>query len=206
MGRTLGAMHRASKTLTAEGLRFARKDWRDSRLLNEDMDRYLPAGCKNFRAAVGELIQEISGFSVDKEGYGLVHADFSFNNLFLGDGRLTVFDFDNCEYAFFAQDIGTTIYSSVFSYHANAQRNADLIGFSNEFWDSFVEGYTVENSLVSEWRQQIKLSLILREAVIYTHYHRVCDMSSMPEGFQKGVDEMRQNVEARRPAISLNFQ
>lgn len=206
MGRTLGAMHTASKALEEKGSRFARKDWRNSRLLNEDMDRYLPAGRENFRATVCDLIQEIAGFSVDKEGYGLVHADFSFNNLFFDNGQVTVFDFDNCEYAFFAQEIGTTIYSSVFSYPANTRRNADLVGFSNEFWAAFAEGYTVENSLASEWQRQVELSLILREAVIYTHYHRIYDVSSMSEGFQKGVDEMRQNVEARRPAVPLNFR
>jgi Ser/Thr protein kinase RdoA (MazF antagonist) len=198
MGRRLGRLHRHTIGYV-EDPKQPRRHWFQSRLLNEDLERHLPPGREAFKEAVRALIAELRKLPVIPTSYGMVHGDFYYGNCYTDEGRLRLFDFDNCEHAYFLHDLATAYYDCVFNRLTRRQRAEDLPGFSRDFWEHFLAGYT-EQALELD-RTALRKFLILREAVIYVHYHRIYDMSTRPKEVQEGVDQMRRNVEERTCAI-----
>ncbi len=57
--------------------------------------------------AAGQVARTIANMNVG-EAYGLVHADLHFGNCLWHEGHLKVIDFDDCQFAPFAYDLGIT--------------------------------------------------------------------------------------------------
>jgi hypothetical protein len=51
---------------------------------------------------------------------------------------------------------------------------------------------------------RLRKFLILREAIIYTHYRRVLDRATLRPGFTEAMDQMRTNLE--RSATDAEFE
>lgn len=201
LGRRLGKLHAHTKNYP-EPPDCRRRPWHESRLLNEDLERYVPAGLTGFRKAVRGLIAELKALPSRPDSYGMIHADYYFQNLFIDDGRLWLFDFDNCEHGYFLQDLATCLYDCTFNRLTREQRTADpACAFSRQFWDELVCGYREQHSLPINWAESLRAFVVLREAVIYIHYHRMYTGSDKPESFWTAIDEMRRNVEEGRSSL-----
>ena len=207
MGRLIGEMHQAAEGYHKEGKsRLARREWHESRLLLDDMERYLPDNRDAFKKAVRSLISEIREIPVAPKDYGLIHGDVSFQNCYISGQDLTIFDFENCEYGLFTEDLAVAYYSAIFNSLTGKQRRNSIGQFANDFWSALRAGYSEVRQLPDDWILSLEPLLILREAVIYTHYHRIFDISKESESFQMGVDEMRANVESHRVGFPWKHQ
>ena len=60
---------------------------------------------------------------------------------------------------------------------------------------AFLKGYAVASPLKEINLTQLKDFFLLREAVIYVHYHRTLEVSKMSESFLRGLEVMKRNVE-----------
>lgn len=172
----------------------ARAPWHASRLLHGDLERYTPESVGGFRAAVRSLVARL--MPQVEHRLGLRHADISFSNVFVDDGRLTLFDFDNCEHGPIEQDFATILYDSLYCRLLNRVPADELPRRIGERWDAFLTGYRGVRPHVGIDADLLRQFLILREAIIYTHYCRTVDLAAVRESFREGMDEMRRNVEA----------
>ena len=84
------------------------------------------------------------------EGYGLIHADFNFDNIILRDGRVTAIDFDDCGPGWHLFDLATI--SILFL-------QTDL---SDTVQNAVVEGYRRERLLSDESVSRMPLFYLLR--------------------------------------------
>jgi len=107
-GRTLGQIHALSKAYLPSD-RFRRFAWDEDKLLLE-ADEYLPKSEKVIWHAYDELRERLHAYPKSSQKYGLIHGDFGETNYRCQDGRLNIFDFDDCCYHWFAYDLGITIY------------------------------------------------------------------------------------------------
>lgn len=123
----------------------------------------------------------------DRESYGLIHQDAHGGNFFVDDqGQITLFDFDDCAYSWYANDLAIVLFYAVTNI-------PDPESFGREFWRHFWRGYQQENLLESAWLEHIPHFLKLREIDLYAVIHRSFDVNNLTNswvsGFMKGRRE-----------------
>lgn len=204
LGRLLGQMHSASITFHESRPALPRPQWFESRLLQEDFIEKASCLSAKFHTSVSELIQHLNKPPVTPLNHGLLHGDVSFGNCFLHEGELSIFDFDNCEYGYFLQDIATVLYDSIYCKVLNRFADAGLTQRMLPFWAAFVTGYRHTGPLLEISQPALKQFFLLREAIIYVHYHRILDISRVNESFKAGLEVMRQNVETQTHQVDFD--
>lgn len=197
LGVLTGKLHAASFDHSSP--QPSRPAWHRSRLLTTDLDLY--AGSSDgFRSAVGKLIDELKAFPGQQR---LIHADVSFGNTFLDGSRVWIFDFDNCETAPVEQDLATVLYDATLCQFMNRVPSDQLSEIVQDHWRAFLDGY--RNVRDAEFdTEAFRKFVVLREAIIYVHYLRVLDFSSLSDATVQGIDRMRENVERGVSEVDLD--
>jgi Ser/Thr protein kinase RdoA (MazF antagonist) len=62
---------------------------------------------------MARLQKEILILPQDIDSYGLIHSDIHQQNMLVNDNHISVLDFDDCQYGFFALDIGIALYHAI---------------------------------------------------------------------------------------------
>ncbi len=111
-----------------------------------------------------DLIEKLKKLPVDIDGYGLIHTDLHFGNMFYDGEEFTFFDFDDSAYKHFISDIAIIIfYQFGFTGMSEEEKEKKTHAFLNEF----CEGYFEVNRLDFEWFTYINDFLKLRELILY---------------------------------------
>ncbi|MEZ4622554.1 MAG: phosphotransferase [Caldilineaceae bacterium] len=141
-GQAIGRMHRLTKAYTPTDATCERPHW-DSPELAGFYD-YLPAGEAYTRDALSALYARLAALPQD-ETYGLVHQDAHPGNFFVDDaGALTFFDFDDCCYSWFVNDIAIVLFY-------NINNRADAAAYTAYFLTHFLRGYARKNRFDPAW-------------------------------------------------------
>jgi Ser/Thr protein kinase RdoA (MazF antagonist) len=140
----------------------------ESRLLREDFDSVGNLVTQRFRNSVAELVRDRRRQSVTAAVYGLIHSDVSINNCLFDGETPWIFDFDNCEYGYFLQDIATVLYDSIYCRALNQFADPGL----TPLFVALLAGYHKRGGLTEMGAKQLQQFFLLREAVIYAHYLR----------------------------------
>jgi len=195
LGGVLAQMHAHTLELPADHAAQARTHWHESRSLREDVTGLQGCLSPQFCASVADLIRVLRELPVDPKTYGLVHADACLGNCFLDGDKLWIFDFDNCEHGHFVQDFATILYDSIYCRVLNQFADEGLNDRIAPLWAGLWRGYAKAGPLSAVDALQLKHFFLLREAVIYIHYHRTLDVPALSESFKAGLEVMRKNVE-----------
>ncbi|WP_018755550.1 phosphotransferase [Paenibacillus terrigena] len=116
----------------------------------------------------------------------MIHGDLHHHNFILSGNELTLIDFGDSEYHWFAYDIAVAIY-----HVAQAeQMRPDRQEFIKSFFNSFMSGYSRGNS-VTEFISQIDYFIDYRHLFSYTYHSLYSDKSQLTEQQLKYLDEMR---------------
>jgi Ser/Thr protein kinase RdoA (MazF antagonist) len=107
---------------------FRRFAWDEDGLLLA-IDDFLPKSEKIVWREYDALKERLRDQPKSSQTYGLIHGDFGETNYRYQDGRLNLFDFDDCCYHWFANDLAITIYP-------HGWRKEGL-----QLWDWLYEGY-----------------------------------------------------------------
>lgn len=86
------------------------------------------------------------------------------------DGKITLFDFDDCAYSWFINDIAIVLFYIAFD--AEELGFSDAASFTHEFLTHFLRGYRRAYSLSPAWLKEIPTFLKLRELELYAVVHR----------------------------------
>jgi len=162
-GAAMGKMHRMTKDYRPPEGSVKRP------LFEENL---IPLGfyetVPSVRAKMERVQNEILSLPRDVDSYGLIHSDMAQQNLLMHDNEISVLDFDDCEYGFFALDIGIALY------HAIWWGLPEDGSFKNEFAykiiKNFMSGYKTENSINDFWLKKIILFMKYRQ-ISALHWH-----------------------------------
>jgi amicoumacin kinase len=141
MGRITGRMHGLAKDYAPSSPSTRRQQWYEDwgDFADQHASLVTPAVVEEFRANIDHL----HTLPQDRDVYGLVHTDFHRGNFHVQDGRITLFDFDDCQYSFFADDIAMAIFYSV-PFHLEQEAYRTEI---RTFFLNFMTGYRQEHNL-----------------------------------------------------------
>ncbi|MBI1346884.1 phosphotransferase [bacterium] len=194
LGRLTARLHAASFDVAPPEITLRdRPRWYESRLLTTDIERYCPTTATPFKGAVASLIAELRP-SVEQE-LGIIHGDLSLSNIHRDGDQLWLFDFDNCEIGCIWQDFAVILYDSIYCRLLHRVQDDQLADRCQELSMAFLQGYQSLRPLKEFSSELLRGFLILREAVIYTHYCRILDPATLTNAFRAGMDEMRRHVE-----------
>ncbi len=199
----MGKLHALSNSFTPSQPRFRRFDIEDDFVeMVETAKKHLPETDESVIAAYQENLDAIRSLPKNDAVYGLCHVDFHGGNFFLtDDGKITLFDFDDCQYAWFIYDVAMALF---YNLPHNCQSPEDLAAaktFLREFWS----GYSAEFDLDEGWLQAIPLFLRLREIDLYIVIHRSMDLDDLDPWCASFMDRRREKILANTPYCDIDY-
>lgn len=207
LGALLGRLHAGAVSFGQDCATWGRPHWHQPRLICQDLEAMGDAVSPAFRSSVADLVSSLRGGDVNSSIYGPVHGDVSFGNCHLHEGELWLFDFDNAEHGCFVQDLATVLYDSVYCKVLNKFADDGLTVRMLPLWEAVWSGYQ-ETGVVRPLDldpERLRKFFLLREAVIYIHYHRIFDVKTVSDSFKAGLEVMRQNVERQEHQVAFEL-
>jgi Ser/Thr protein kinase RdoA (MazF antagonist) len=181
-GRVLGRMHAAAKEYAPPANIHPRANW-DGDQIYLCVKNGVAKGEKKLIDRFRELEAWMRSFPRTRDTYGLVHADLHQGNFFVNErDEITVFDFDDAHYQWFAYDVAVSI-SWVTRFLRGARAPLRWEDLAGPFW----AGYRSANLLPAE-----SFAAIAR----FTEYRLFVGYYWCQEWFQKNSDEkMKPKIE-----------
>lgn len=203
MGCFMGKLHRLSKDFNPSQPRFKRFSIEDDLVVMEASARkYLPECDEPVLMAYKETAAAIRSLPKSSSNYGLCHIDFHGGNFFITDeGKITLFDFDDCQYAWFVYDIAMALFYAISHDCTRPEELAKAEAFLRHFW----QGYVQFNDLDPSWLQQIRLFLRLREIDLYILIHRSMDLDNLDPWCASFMENRRIKIVQATPYCDINF-
>jgi amicoumacin kinase len=199
-GSTMGKMHSLTKMGNERFKTYNRPSWNGQ---DNETSLFFSAISEQASRAYEELIKSINDLPRSQHSYGLIHNDFHQGNYFVHEGDITIFDFDDCSFSWFAQDIAASYYHAVWQ---NSSFNPDFKNFPMEFIQCFLEGYSQENDLKKEIVEQIPLFLKLREFFLLNLFYKKWDTQNLLEWQSFTLKDLQFRIENEIPYTDVPFK
>jgi len=199
-GRVMGKMHRVTQHYCPRESSWRRPTWQENDLLVKRSE-YL-TGQTHILERIQDILNMVIQLPQDPNAYGLIHADFTDVNYFLQNDQITVFDFDDSEYHWFAYDIAVVLHDTLPWLPHFGMTLDEFVQF---FWTRFLTGYVTEHSLTTFWLQQLPLFLKLREIIVYLFFHKKWEMDALTEHQQTLLSSYRNNLENNNRKYNVFF-
>ncbi|MEK5029516.1 phosphotransferase enzyme family protein [Paenibacillus sp. FSL M7-1046] len=162
-GETMGRMHLLTKSYKAADDAVQRDDWGTWNMDNP----YLQQGRYHILLKkLKSLENTIASLPKDAQSYGLIHNDFHPYNFHINNDDITVFDFDDSIYGWFALDIAIAATHAVW-WGSPAEDRKSKNEFAKRFLDEFLTGYFKHNDLDTYWVKQIPMFMDYRNICSY---------------------------------------
>ncbi|MET1180777.1 phosphotransferase [Peribacillus simplex] len=198
-GRTIGQMHKQTKNYQPE-TKYRRLDWHEEELLNAELYQSdVPEQLMHQQ----ELIKKnLDALPVHQDNFGLIHSDIHNGNFHFHEGKIHVFDFDDCSYHWFASDLAIPLYYLIWSLEREGIKGLDE--YAAKFMRAFIKGYETENILAPEAYESIPLFLKLRDLTLYNFFHKKYDLKNADGQLFKTVKKIEQRIIDGRPIVHFD--
>ena len=198
-GEVIGRMHALSKRYQPGQAAWRRPNWDDD--LFEFVESYLPPTEAIAKKRYQEICRHLNSLAKDRNSFGLIHQDAHGSNLFVDEtGQITLFDFDECVYSWFVNDIAIVLFYIV-------QSAEDWPAFTREFMTHFLQGYGRTCPLDPAWLKEIPVFLTLREIELYAVIHRDFDVEQIDDAWcARYMRDRKAKIEQAVPFIDFDFE
>lgn len=195
-GRVTGRMHALTKGYDPASPELRRPRVEDEELI-ASATRYLPASDTAVLRELNETVAWLRTLPRERDGYGLIHGDLHHGNFLVDEGRIAVFDFDDCGYFWFVADVAIPLYYILHGIPPEERdRRAQV---AKEFLTPFWEGYSEENALDPTWLGHIPRFHRFRDLELYVFCHKKADPERLAEW--RFFQRVRANLAAGPPEI-----
>jgi amicoumacin kinase len=198
LGRLFARMHDRAQTYKLSNPRFKRQEWHEYDVV--DIDRFAPPEETLVRERTARIIERLHKLPRTPEHYGLIHADLHMHNFCFADGKLTAFDFDNCEYAWYVKDIAVLLFYVARDVERE-QRNEAVAAFLAPF----LEGYRELRPCEREWLAAVPDMLALQRSMNYALFHQYRDPAVLDDATLDRWSRFRRDIESDTPVVQLDF-
>ncbi|MCB2178808.1 phosphotransferase [bacterium] len=198
LGQTIGRMHALTKVYSPQDPLAFRPQWDDPiMLLGED---WLPSSEALVEEKYQKVLEWCRTLPKDRENYGLIHFDAHEQNYFLDEAGIPhLFDFDDCTYNWFANDIAMVLF-----YIIMGEKN--LSEFIPNFISQFIRGYNRENQFREEWLEWMPGFMKMREIELYGIFHRDYDVHHLENAWDiRYMDGRREKIVQDVPYLDFDF-
>ena len=108
-------------------------------------------------------------------------------------GQITLFDFDECQYSWYVEDIAIQLYYLlyVFGEDSKSERKVQYELFITHFMLGYIEG---GRQMPDGWKVQLKLFLRLREIIVVVGMHRSWNLSQPNDWTRHFLQDSRMRI------------
>ena len=198
LGRIFARLHNRAQEYRPSNPRFKRQEWHEYDVV--DIDRFAPPDEHLVRQRTAEIIGRLQRLPRGPADYGVIHADLHPHNFCFDNGRITAFDFDNCEYAWFAKDIAVLLF-----YVARAAPPEHRAEAGAAFLAPFLAGYRALRPCGREWLETFPDLLALQRSMNYALFHQYRDREHVDEEDRDSWRRFRRDIEGNTPVLKLDF-
>jgi Ser/Thr protein kinase RdoA (MazF antagonist) len=195
LGQITGKIHKASKTYTSPNIK--RNDWSENYYL-KNLYNYIPKTETDIRIAYERLMMDFTLLNYNENSFGLIHGDINVWNFCISENQITLFDFDECQYSWFVEDIAIQLFYTVYPFGDDSITERQEI--ADKFMSYFMSGYYSENDLDDYWIKKIPEFLKLRELIVHVGIYKKWDINNLSE-WQR--DYYNQSANRIKNGISL---
>ncbi|RCW40851.1 phosphotransferase enzyme family protein [Paenibacillus prosopidis] len=189
-GRITGRLHELAKLYKPMAKRHT---WECNEYLLRAED-YLPSELQPILFALDELRAPLASLPVNADNFGLIHGDINVGNFTVDEsGEITLFDFDECQYSWYVEDVAIQLYYLlyVFGEDSKSERKVQY----ELFIKHFELGYTEDGrQMPDSWKDQLKLFLRLREIIVVVGMHRSWDLSQPDDWTRDFLQDSRMRI------------
>lgn len=197
-GNTMGEMHKLTKSYKLKDNSIKRRHWHERNLI-ADYSGFIKDGTESFFEGVERLVKKGKAYPVNKNSYGLVHADMHARNFFVDKGKVNVFDFDDLEYHYFAYDIAVPLNGLAKKDMKKAVKGIDF------FMRNFMEGYYVANNLGKQWLEAMNDFLLIRRLYLVSMLYQAGFQKWASKKFMASVKRDMDLIENNLPVSAVDF-
>ncbi len=196
LGRITGQMHALSKDYQPEPA-WPRPDWTENSLF--DFRAWIPAVEPEVIQTLTAVQERLLRRPRSQANFGLIHSDLHAGNFLIHHSASTsvpqiqVFDFDDSEYHWFANDIAMPIY------YLSHRYSKDWHAFCAEFMPVFWQAYQQEHDLPLQELEAIHDLLLWRDGILYSLNHQI--YSQLDAEDLEIMQERRQRLECAEIGI-----
>lgn len=195
-GRLIGRMHTVTADYVPADPAWKRPEWDDP--VMDYPERYLPASESIAKAKYADLCAHARTLPRDRSTYGLIHFDVHGGNAHVDDaGRLTIFDFDDCTYSWYVNDL------AIFLDHL-VSGVEDPVARAREVLPPLLAGYRQEHALEPRWLRELPAFLKMGEIFFYAVLHRDSDPDDADGLAQRNA--LKERIEHDVPVLDLDFE
>lgn len=199
-GRVTGKIHFLAKKYIPSIKGIQRPEWAENYYL-KNIKKFIPLEQYKVYESYEAIVNRINQFSKDSNSFGIIHGDINVGNFILSDEGINIFDFDECQYSWFVEDIAIQLFYIIYVFLDDSidERQAQ----AQRFMESFMKGYSKENSIDEYWLKQIPIFLQLRELIVYIGIHRSLDLSNLNEWMKNYNLQSKSRIEQQIPIVML---
>lgn len=201
-GEIMGAMHKLTHEFKPSDPAYKRQIWHQDDIYK--FEKHIPAKDEVTLQNCQAVLNKIKQYPTDKDSFGLIHGDLHHGNFFKNnDGRIVVFDFDDCEHHYFISDVTMPLYYAFLTVRSKGEK--DLVGFAGNFFASFMSGYNKNYRLDKFWFEKADDFLMLRSAILFTIFNQVWPDYETDEKKKGMVDNHRRILTGQSRMIDIDF-
>lgn len=163
-GELLGAIHAA--TVDYKPVHGDRPAWDDDVFLEDSF--HIPADDTRAIEIRDTLLAEQRALPTPPDAYGLVHHDAHGGNAMWDGSTVTLFDFDDSGYLWFANDLAIVMYYGLLPFD-------DPVAAAETIWPAFIDGYQRHHRLDKQWFELFPSFLAWRDVLLLSVIHRSRD-------------------------------
>ena len=192
-GELLGRIHAATSDFVVGAV--DRPAWDDPIFLEDSF--HIPADDPQAIAIRDTLYAELRSLPTLEGAYGLVHHDAHGGNVMYDGETVTLFDFDDCGYLWFADDLAIVMYYALFAFD-DPGAAAELI------WPAFIDGYQRHHAIETHWFTLFPQFLAWRDVLLLSVIHRSRAMITDMD-VDAWIDRFHERHASGRPLIDYDF-
>lgn len=203
IGQAVGCFHRISSSYQPAETSPARPQWFNSFEIIEAETKLEIRG-DSAKEKLTRMIAELKQLPVSPSDFAIIHGDLHFANFIIQpDGMVTIIDFDDCSFGWFAIDVAMALFDVLVLFDPANDTQAQE--FSQEFLSNYLKGYRKEFQFSAYWQSQLPRFLKLKELCIYAdlvdHPDASC-LGTWVGNFMRGRTERIAN---NLPYVDINF-
>ena len=196
LGYTIGTLHALTKEYTPPH-NCKRPEWHEDDFYYSE--KYVPS-----QSIIVEksktLMKYLFTLPKDRNSYGLVHADVNLSNMYIHNGKITLFDFDDSCYSWFAHDIAVALFFMIMDTDVQEKEQCTY-----SFLRNFMKGYNKKNSLTPFWLKHIPVFLNLHVILCYNIINFDCDLNNLSNWCQRFMNKRRHSLENDIPFVDIDL-
>lgn len=200
LGELTGRIHRASKKYKIKNESIKRHQWFDNYYL-KNLEKFIPEEQAAIRNAYEVLRNQLISLRQDGESFGLIHGDINLGNFCVENNLVTLFDFDECQYSWFIEDIAIQLFYTVYVVLDDSVEERKSM--AELFMNHFMKGYERENFLEEYWLKQLPVFLKLRELIVHVGIYRSWNFNNLNQWQKDYLEQSGARIKNGMPIIEI---